>query len=179
MNLYLVGMKKLLLLPLLATLLAACSTTKTEDPAPAPKHAVGWAIDGKAITTQYWVSGSGGNLSWKVPGVVVVHVEGRNPDNGATTDAVMLEVPPAVGTYAFGPATAAWATYSVGGIIGGTKYYAGTAPGYSTGAVLGAGTITVTEYTATSITGTFGFTAVDPATGATKTVADGKFYVPI
>jgi hypothetical protein len=169
-------MKKLfLLLPVLAGLLAACSTTKTEDPAPAPKHAVGWAVDNKAITTQYWVSGSGGNISWTMPGQVVVHVEGRNPDTGATTDAVMLEVPPAVGTYSFMPSSASWATYTVGGV----KYYAGTGPGYGATASLGSGTIIVTEYTASSITGTFSFTAVDPASGATKTVTGGKFYVPI
>lgn len=169
-------MKKLfLLLPLLAGLLAACSKAKTEDPAPAPKHAVGWAVDSKAITTEYWVSGSGGNISWTMPGVVVVHVEGRNPDIGATTDAVMLEVPPAVGTYIFGTGTAAWATYSVDG----AKYYAGTAPGYNTGVALGSGTITVTAYTASSITGTFDFKAINPATGVVKVVSSGKFYVPI
>jgi hypothetical protein len=169
-------MKKLfLLLPLLTGLLAACSTTKTEDPAPAPKHAVGWSVDNKAITTQYWVSGSGGNQSWKVPGLVVVHVEGRNPDLGATTDAVVLEVPPAVGTYSFMPSSASWATYTAGGV----KYYAGTGPGYGTASPLGAGTITVTEYAGGIISGTFSFTAVDPASGATKTVSGGKFYVPI
>ncbi|RZK23834.1 MAG: hypothetical protein EOO56_03685 [Hymenobacter sp.] len=170
-------MKKLfLLLPLLAGLLAACSATEAEDPAPAaPKHAVGWAVDGSTVTTEYWVSGGGGNQSWKIPGTVVVHVEGRSPGIGNPTAAVMLEVPPAVGTYLFAPASASWATYTAGGV----KYYAGTAPGYSTGAVLGGGTITVTEYTASSIMGTFSFTAVDPVTGTTKTVVGGKFYVPI
>lgn len=173
-------MKKLFLLPLLA-LLASCSNTKNEDPAPAPvpKHAVGWMVDGSTVTTESWVSGSGGNQSWKVPGAAVVHVEGRNPDHTGSIGSVMLEVPPAVGTYAFGPTTASWATYSVGGVLSGTKYYAGTVPGYKNGAALGAGTITVTEYTATYVKGTFDFTAVDPATGATKTVAGGKFYVPI
>lgn len=163
-------MKQYLPLAFAGLVMAGCTKT-APAPAPAPTpYAVGWTCDGNALTSFNWSFGSAGvdNGQLRVP---TIHVKGRIQEgNGASTE-VEVGVPPAVGTYAFGPTSAAWGIYRVNS----TGYYAGTALGI-TGAP-GSGSITVTEVTGT-LRGTFTFTGINPTTGATKTVTNGTFYVP-
>ena len=81
-----------------------------------------------------------------------------------------LNVPKAVGTHTFST-TDASASYAVMN----ANYFAGYDP--TTGTVTGAGTIVVSELTATSVTGTFTFTGIDQQTGGAKSVLSGKFFV--
>ena len=149
---------------LLFTTLAACSSGKKDDPDPAPAKGMSWTADGTAQTTTTLQSQkfqSSISVAGTVPG-------GTNPTYLA------LEFPNAVGTYTFGPAVAATATYvtSVGGTS--TAYYAGAT---GSGTVAGAGTIVVTALTATTVQGTFTFTGISAATGSAKSVSNGTFNV--
>lgn len=147
--------------------LAGCSKA-TPEPAPKPTpYTVSWTAEAGEITTQSYLTGTGSGRP-----AVTVRVGGRVYSSGTITTDIQMEVPPAVGTYTFGPSSPAWATYQAGS----PKYYAGVAPGIA--AAVGSGSITVTEFTGHSISGTFSFTAVDPNSGATKTISNGKFYVP-
>ena len=160
-------------LPLIFAGLAVVGCSKSA-PAPTPvpiPYTVGWTSDGIVLSTQGWLTSSGGVGNGQL-GMPTIWVAGRIREGGNAGTAVELEMPPAVGTYVFGPTSPAWGTYQVNAV----KYYAGTAPGI-TGAP-GSGSITVTKLTSGTINGTFIFTGVNPATGATKTIANGTFYVP-
>ena len=148
--------------------LAGCSRA-TPEPAPKPApYAVAWTEGATETTTQSYLTGTG---SSKIP-AETVRVGGRVYAAGNIVTDIQMEVPPVLGTYTFGPASPAWATYEAGSV----KYYAGAVPGSTT--IVGSGSITVTEYTGHSITGTFSFTAVNPNSTATKTITNGRFYVP-
>ena len=150
--------------------LAACShsTTSTDAP-PAPKKSVSWNVDGAEVVTENYLAGTGstGQLSDRT-----VRVGGRVFRGGHLIADVELEVPPAVGTYTFGPGSAAWATYETAGAL----YEAGTVPGGSTAP--GSGTVVVTDVSDRHIAGTFVFTGIERTSGAAKTVANGRFFVP-
>ncbi|MBF9144195.1 DUF6252 family protein [Hymenobacter properus] len=143
--------------------LAACSSSKKEDPAP-PAREIKWTVDGatqKTTTLQ----------SQKLTGALTV--SGTTPA-GTTPTFLLLQFPDAVGTYTFGPSSTAGASYtsSTGGTV--AAYYAG-ATGF--GSVAGAGTIVVTALSATEVSGTFTFTGVNPVSGASKSVTNGTFNV--
>ena len=87
---------------------------------------------------------------------------------------VQLEVPAAVGTYAFGAGTPAWATYTA---PGGLKYGAGAVPGAS--GPTGPGTVVLTSVSGGVAVGTFTFTGIEPVSQAVKNVTNGTFRVPI
>jgi hypothetical protein len=151
-------------------LLTACSSSKKEAPAPAsPKYTVSWAVDGNAVTTDSWLTGTGDSGQLRAKTVLV---SGRNPSSNNTTSEVRLEVPPAVGTYTLGPTSPAWAVY----VAAGQRFSAGTAPDLTSAP--GSGTIVVTKFTGKTITGTFTFTGVNEQTGATKIISNGRFFVP-
>ena len=148
---------------LLFTILAACSSSKTDDPKPAPAG-MSWTVDGAVISTTNLQSQKSGT-EFSVAGTLT---------NGASVAYLGLEIPNAVGTYTFGPLSAASATYSTN--TGGTVavYYAGAS---GSGTFTGAGTIVVTALTATNATGTFTFTGINPNTGASKSISNGSFNV--
>ncbi|MGY3090669.1 hypothetical protein ACVWYF_003730 [Hymenobacter sp. UYAg731] len=149
--------------------LAGCSKA-TPDPTPKPTpYTVSWTENGSETTTQSYLTGTGG--SGQIP-AQTVRVGGRIYESGSIRTDIQLEVPAAVGTYPFGPASPAWATFESGS----GRYYAGTAPGLTT--AVGSGSITVTEFTGHSISGTFTFTGINSNTNTTKTITNGKFYVP-
>ena len=151
---------------LLFTGLAACASSKKDDPAATPAPGMSWTADGTAHTTttlQSQKMQSSVSVAGTVPG-------GNNPLY------LSLEFPNAVGTYAFGPAAAASATYVANTGPGGSRvvYYAGAS---GSGTVTGAGTVVVTALTATNVQGTFAFTGINANTGASKSITGGTFSV--
>ncbi|MBJ6111426.1 hypothetical protein JAO73_20565 [Hymenobacter sp. BT523] len=144
------------------TSLAACSSSKKDDPAAAPTREMSWTADGATLKTTTLQSQKFSNT---------LSVAGTVP--GSATF-LSLEFPNAVGTYTFGPNSNATAAYtaSSGGTVG--VYFAGAT---GSGTVTGAGTIVVTALSATEVTGTFTFTGINPNTGASKSVSNGKFSV--
>ena len=150
---------------LLCTALAACSSSKKDDPAP-PTIGRSWTADGTTQTTTTLQSQKFSN-SISVAGTVA---GGNNPLY------LSLEFPNAVGTYTFGPAVAATATYTTSNSPNGMSatYFAGAT---GSGTVAGAGTIVVTALTATTVQGTFTFTGISAATGNAKSVSNGTFNV--
>ncbi|WP_139255192.1 DUF6252 family protein [Hymenobacter psychrophilus] len=145
--------------------LGACSS-ENEDPTPPPlAPGMSWTVDGGLMTTTtLQAQRSGNNLS--IAGTV-------NP-NGPTSSFLMLSMPAAVGTYTFSLTTDASGTYSTRTNSGTEVYYAGAT---GLGTVTGTGSIVVTALTATSTSGTFAFTAINPATGTAKSITSGKFTV--
>jgi len=62
--------------------------------------------------------------------------------------------------------------------IGSDGYYAGPSGPFLPPALHGSGSITITEVNKNAVRGTFSFTSeVSPATGLTKSITDGEFYV--
>ena len=151
---------------LLFTALTACSSGKKDDPDPAPAKGMSWTADGTAQTTTTLQSQkfqSSISVAGTVPG-------------GTSPLYLSLEFPNAVGTYTFGPAVAATATYTTSNSPNGMSatYFAGAT---GSGTVMGAGTIVVTAITATNVQGTFTFTGINGATGSAKSVSNGTFNV--
>jgi hypothetical protein len=140
--------------------LAACSSSKKEDPTP-PAQEISWTADGVALKTTT-------TQSQKRFGTI--GVAGTTPTSPAATF-ISLQFPDAVGTYPFSSTAEAAASYTAST---GTVYYAGAS---GTGTVTGAGTIVVTERTATNVTGTFTFTVINSTTGDSKSLTNGKFNV--
>ncbi len=151
---------------LLFTALTACSSSKKDDPNPAPAKGMSWTADGTAQTTTTL-------QSQKFPSYI--SVSGTVPA-GSNPTYLALEFPNAVGTYTLSPTVAASATYVTSNGPSGTSagYFAGAT---SNGTVTGAGTIVVTALTATNVQGTFTFTGINAATGSAKSVSNGTFNV--
>ncbi len=143
---------------------SACSSSTDKDPDPTPARGLAWSVDGGALSTTTLQSQKGSGT---------ISVAGTT-SSGTTVNFLALEIPNAVGTYTFSPTSAASATYST--TTGSTTavYYAGPSSG---GTVTGGGTVVVTALTATSITGTFTFTGINPNTGAAKSITNGTFNV--
>lgn len=139
--------------------LAACSSSKKEDPTPATRE-ISWTADGAFLKTSTL-------QSQKFPGML--SIAGTVPASTNPTY-LALEFPNAVGTYTFSTSSSAAAGYTVNSNV----YYAGSS---GPGSLTGAGTIVVTTLTATDVTGTFTFTAIDPNTGNSKSITNGKFSV--
>lgn len=148
------------------TILAACSSSKKDDPNPTPTTGMSWTADGGAQTTTTLQSQKFQSS---------ISVAGTVP-NGNSPLYLSLEFPNAVGTYTLSSTAAASATYvtNAGSSGPGMAYYAG-ATGFGT--VTGAGTIVVTALTATNVQGTFTFTGINTNTGASKSVTNGTFNV--
>ena len=145
---------------LVLTILAACSSSKKDDPTPNPAG-MSWTVDGTAVSTTTLQSQKG-STTISVAGTV----------SGNNTLFLALEIPNAVGTYTFGPTSAAAATYSTNTGNTAAVYYAGAT---GSGTVTGAGTIVVTALTTNNITGTF--TGINANTGASKSISSGTFNV--
>ncbi len=147
---------------LVLTTLAACSSSKKDDPTPNPAG-MSWTVDGTAVSTTTLQSQKG-STTISVAGTEI----------GNNTLFLALEIPNAVGTYPFGPTSAAAATYSTNTGSTPAAYYAGAT---GSGTVTGAGTILVTALTTNNITGTFTFTGINANTGASKSISSGTFNV--
>ena len=150
---------------LLFASIAACSSSKKDDPAP-PTAGMSWTADGTSQTTTTLQSQKFQSS---------VSVAGTIPASSNPTY-LSLEFPNAVGTYTFGPAVAASATYVTNNGPNGMSagYFAGAT---GSGTVAGAGTIVVTALTATNVQGTFTFTGINAATGSAKSISNGTFNV--
>jgi hypothetical protein len=162
-------MKTMVSFFLVAGGLAACSHSATSpDAPPIPKKFVSWSVSGTEVITGNYLAGTGstGQLPDRT-----VRVGGRVFRGGHLIADVELEVPPAIGTYTFGPNSAAWATYETAGSL----YEAGTVPGGSTAP--GSGTVVVTDVSDRHIAGTFTFTGIERTSGTAKTVTNGRFFV--
>jgi Family of unknown function (DUF6252) len=148
------------------TTLAACSSSKKDEPKPTPTTGMSWTADGAAQTTATLQSQKFQSS---------IYVAGTVP-NGNSPLYLSLEFPNAVGTYTFSPTAVASATYvtNAGSSGPGMAYYAGTT-GFGT--VTGAGTIVVTALTATNVQGNFTFTGINANTGASKSITSGTFSV--
>ncbi|GAB3737276.1 hypothetical protein GCM10027594_18110 [Hymenobacter agri] len=116
------------------------------------------AVSGRRLPTTAGLTGTGGTTMTPAPTII--------PTLGLT-------VPLAVGTYVLNASSEASAQYEV---FDGTirrQYYAGA----QAGALVGSGTIVVTNLSTNQISGTFEFTAIDGSTGATQAVSNGAFAV--
>lgn len=147
--------------------LGACSSSKKDDVAPTTPVGLSWTVDGAAVSTTTVQSQKGGST---------VSIAGTATSGGGTVSYLSLQIPNAMGTYAFSSSALASGTYSF--TLGTTTavYYAGTLPAAAGMYTLGAGTIVVTALTATNVTGTFSFTGIGPA-GAGKAITNGTFNV--
>ena len=144
------------------TNLAACSSSKKDDPT--PTVGMSWTVDGSAVTTTTLQSQKFAST---------ISVAGTVPA-AANPAYLSLEFPNAVGTYTFSPTSQASGSYTASGNAA-AAYYAGANPG--SGTVTGAGTIVVTALTANNVTGTFTFTGINANTGAAKSITNGTFNV--
>ena len=145
------------------TFLAACSSKK-EDAPPTMPVGMSWTVDGGTVSTTT-VDSDNRPASISVAGIVPA---------SASLASLSLGFPNAVGTYTIDSTASASANYTaaVGNTAG--SYYAGAS---GSGTVTGAGTIVVTALSATSVTGTFTFTGINPNTGASKSITNGTFNV--
>ena len=148
---------------LVLTTLAACSSSKKDDPTPTPAG-MSWTVDGGTVSTTTLQSQKG-SATISVAGTLT---------NGSSVSYLGLEIPNAVGTYTFGPTSAAAATYSTNTGSTAAVYYAGAT---GSGTVTGGGTIVVTALSATNVKGTFTFTGINANTGASKSLTNGTFSV--
>ena len=148
------------------TTLAACSSSKDDDATPTTPVGISWTVDGVPVSTTT-VQSQKGSSTVSIAGTAT---------SGTTSRYLSLEIPNAVGTYAFSSSPLALGTYTTGSSGNNTVYYAGTLPSSSGQTTLGSGTIVVTALTATNITGTFSFTGVGQG-GATKSITAGTFNV--
>lgn len=147
------------------TALAACSSSKKDDPTPTTPLGMSWTVDGAAVNTTTVQSQKGGST---------ITIAGTT--TSASPAFLSLEIPNAVGMYTFSPTSAAAATYSINGVTLANSFYAGATPGSGGATVTGAGTIVVTTLTATNVTGTFTFTGIS-STGFPKSITNGTFNV--
>ncbi|SFP68300.1 DUF6252 family protein [Hymenobacter arizonensis] len=144
----------------------ACSSDNKTNPTPDPAPGLSWTVDGAAVTTTTLQSQ---NTS------ATLSISGTLNPAGPVTSYVSLEMPRAVGTYTFSNTTSSSAFYSTSGPGTQMVYYAGA--NYGAGTVSGSGTIVVATLTATRVTGTFAFTGINTATGASKQITSGQFSV--
>jgi hypothetical protein len=150
----------------LLTTLAACSSSKKDDPTPDPAG-ISWTVDGGTVSTTTTQSQQSSGLI-SIAGTVA---------NGSASSYLSLQIPNAVGTYTFGTSSLASATYSTTSGTNSVVYYAGPLP-LSTGqTVIGSGTIVVTALTATNVKGTFSFTGNSIAYSTSKAITNGTFNV--
>lgn len=146
--------------------LAACSSSKKDDPTPDPMG-LSWTVDGGNVSTTTTQSQKSNSLI-TVAGTVA---------SGSTSSYLSLQIPNAVGTYTFGASSLASATYSTTSGSNSTVYYAGPLP-LSTGqTVIGSGTIVVTALTATNVKGTFTFSGSNINSNTSKAITNGTFNV--
>ncbi|GAB3737266.1 hypothetical protein GCM10027594_18090 [Hymenobacter agri] len=151
---------------LLLTTLAACSSSKKDDPKPDPAG-ISWTVDGGMVSTTTTQSQQSNGLI-SIAGTVA---------NGGASSYLSLQIPNAVGTYTFGSSSLASATYSTTSGSNTTVYYAGPLP-LSTGqTVIGSGTIVVTSLTATNVKGTFTFSGNNINSNTSKAITNGTFNV--
>lgn len=154
-------------------MLAACSSSKKDDPTPPPPAGMSWTVDGMAMsaaTTQVQKNSS------------TLYISGT-ASSGIETSLVSLEMPMAVGTYPFDPTLTASSYYrtSTSGPNGNTIqiYVAGDPSATTPGTITGSGTIAVTSLSATNVSGTFTFTAINPRGGLSKAVTNGAFNLSL
>ena len=147
--------------------LGACSK-KNDDPAPTPATTSGvtWTAD----NTNY--SATVTNVAVQGTDMVVTGIAPSSSGNNT----VSLLVPAATGTYSIAGATSN-VNYSMSYNVNSSSTNA-TVYVASNLRDNGAGTVTVTTYSATEVAGTFSFTG-DNASGGTdtKTVTNGKFSI--
>lgn len=150
-----------------AVLLGACSK-KADPSAPATTAGVSWTADNTNYTSTF------ANVTVQGTDMVVTGVSGTT--GGVANNTISLLVPAATGTYSIATATGT-ANYLMSYNISNsstnpTAYVASNLRGN------GAGTVTVTTFSATEVAGTFSFTG-DNASGGTdkKVVTNGKFNV--
>ena len=126
-------------------------------------------------------------MSWSADGAAVSTTTVQSQKNsttitltgtaGSTTlSTLLLEIPTAVGTHAFSPASVAAAYYSGPSRANAGSYYAGPLPATTGMSTIGAGTIVVAALTATNVTGTFTFTGIGMS-GAATSITNGTFNV--
>ena len=138
------------------TALAACS--KKEDAGPAP--GISWTLNGSDERVSA-VSSPVSATSVELIGYRLT----STATSSSTTAVIFLTMPKKIGTYTLknnnGAATAEYG--------GDEQLYLDTT-----------GTITVTDLTATTITGTFSFTGADTLSpGSTRTITNGQFSVAL
>lgn len=135
--------------------LAACS--KKDDPTPTP--GISWTVDGSDMKV--------GAVTTPVSGTVIQLTGYRSTTTSTSSTSaaiIFLTMPKKVGTYALSNNNGtASASYGDNGVL-----YLDTT-----------GTITVSNLTATSITGTFAFTGASSSSSpnSTKTITNGQFNV--
>ncbi|MFC7668186.1 DUF6252 family protein [Hymenobacter humi] len=152
---------------LAAIVFTACTSAKNDAPTPLVADGLSWTVDGAASTTNTYTtsSPSANNL--------VTVIGQLNVNTSTTNSQLMLDMPRTVGTYPFGPATLAGATYISSANNKSKVYFAG----YDGRTLIGSGTIVVTEITASRIKGTFAFTGIDQLIRDTKSITNGTFNV--
>lgn len=145
----------------LVMLVGACS--KNND-APAATTAFSWTADNTNYTST--------TATATIQGATMM-LDATAP-SGSSSAGVSLSVPAAVGTYSTVGASPA-VNYSMFYFIS-----AGTASVLymaSNGGSIGEGTVTVTTFSATTISGTFSFTGATLTGGLSKAVTNGKFSI--
>lgn len=142
-------------------LLASACTSK--QPEPAPASAMSWTVDNttyRATTATAVLRGSAIDLT----GVAAA---------GASSHAINLSVPAAVGIYSTSaPAPAYY--YLAYSISAGSNYVIFSA---ANGGGSGTGSVTVATFSATDITGTFAFVGGTASGGPGKTITSGTFAI--
>ena len=96
--------------------------------------------------------------------------------NRATATYLSLAVPNTVGTYTFGPSSAASVTYSINTGCTTAVNYAGVSGG---GTITDAGTISVKALITNNVAGAFTFTGTNPNTGNAKSITSGTFNMDL
>ena len=142
-------------------LLASACTSK--QPEPAPSSAMSWTVDNttyRATTATATLRGSSIDLT----GVAAA---------GASSHAINLSVPAAVGTYSTtAPAPAYYyLAYSISAGPSTVLYAAANGGGSGTGSV------TVATFSATDVTGTFAFVGGTASGGPGKVITNGTFAI--
>ncbi|MDO7875619.1 hypothetical protein Q5H93_12820 [Hymenobacter sp. ASUV-10] len=158
-------------LPALGLLLtlAACSSDKKDDPAPAtpatPAAGLRWTEGGTTYTATQ-------PLFYVVATTNMVSISGSHTASGVTRS-IGINVPQAVGTYSLNaPASGTAINMGMYTVVGNgtTGIYAASGPSQ------GSGTVTITSISPTSVVGTFSLRADDRGTPVTsKTISEGQF----
>jgi hypothetical protein len=148
----------------LLTSLVACSSKKNDPVAPIILAGVTWTVDGASYVAA--------NIQ-RTSTINTFEFAGSITRSTTDSKGVDITFPKAVGTYDI-PGTGASAVQAIYLEVGPT---AGTAAGY----VGTSGTITVTNVTASNISGTFSFTGLDShaGPGATKSISNGTFNIAL
>ena len=148
-------------------LLGACSSNNNPSPTPAAStYATTWTIG----STNYTATASSATLTSNntVLSVIAAQV------NGNDQYAVSFNVPPATGTYNLATGTGLTTGGGYTTTVGGTTTSYGVYNGYG-----GTGTVTVSTFSATEVSGTFSMTPANATTpnGPAVTVSNGKFSI--